>query len=271
MLTTRPSLAYLNHRMASKDELSMLHMRPNFVVDGAFAAWAEDEWREVRIGAHLRMTNVKPCTRCVFTTIDPATGERSDNGEPLNTLRRFAPKNAGASVFTASAWFLKQCANSGAMRRCLASTWRQIQSQILLYKSTSVMTCTCDDIDAQLSELADAISLTLAFVGLRRRPTSHTAQTTARAHCVTLWLAAGALTPTPRVAPVSVERLGRVRHELGQVGDGDDREGNSEQGVDNAEYLAPHGHRYQVAVANRREHGRREEQRRHERPLQLQA
>ena len=29
---------------------------------------------------------VKPCVRCVFTTVDPERGERDPDGEPLRTL-----------------------------------------------------------------------------------------------------------------------------------------------------------------------------------------
>ena len=35
------------------------------------------------------LRNVKLCTRCVFTTIDPGTGEKNGKGEPLKTLRSF--------------------------------------------------------------------------------------------------------------------------------------------------------------------------------------
>jgi len=66
------------------EPLSMTRFRPNLVVTGG-AAWAEDRWRRVRIGdAVFRM--VKRCARCVFTTVDPDTGQRGK--EPLRTLAR---------------------------------------------------------------------------------------------------------------------------------------------------------------------------------------
>jgi len=56
--------------------------RPNLVVDGC-GPFAEDKWRRIRIGGIVfRVT--KPCSRCVITTTDQATGERS--AEPLRTL-----------------------------------------------------------------------------------------------------------------------------------------------------------------------------------------
>ena len=45
-------------------------------------------WPHVKIGDSV-FRNVKLCTRCVFTTIDPGTGEKNGKGEPLKTLRSF--------------------------------------------------------------------------------------------------------------------------------------------------------------------------------------
>ncbi len=66
--------------------LAMGRFRPNLVVSGA-PAWAEDDWRVLDIGG-IRFRVVSPCARCVFTTVDPASGERDGDGEPLATLRR---------------------------------------------------------------------------------------------------------------------------------------------------------------------------------------
>ena len=35
------------------------------------------------------MRNVKLCTRCNFTTVDPKTGMKHSKGEPLKTLRSY--------------------------------------------------------------------------------------------------------------------------------------------------------------------------------------
>lgn len=35
---------------------------------------------------------LKPSVRCIFTTIDPATGERSADREPMATLKTFREK-----------------------------------------------------------------------------------------------------------------------------------------------------------------------------------
>lgn len=67
--------------------LEMARFRPNLVIDGA-DAFAEDGWKRLRIG-EVELELVRPCERCVFTTIDPDTGVRSADGEPLRTLARY--------------------------------------------------------------------------------------------------------------------------------------------------------------------------------------
>ena len=62
------------------------NFRPNFVVKGP-KAYAEDNWEWVKIG-NIVFENVKPCTRCVLTTVDPVKGEKNSNMEPLKTLRK---------------------------------------------------------------------------------------------------------------------------------------------------------------------------------------
>lgn len=64
----------------------MTRFRPNVVVSGA-PAWAEDAWlgHRVRIGA-VTFRAVKPCGRCVVTTVDQETGQQGQ--EPLKMLGR---------------------------------------------------------------------------------------------------------------------------------------------------------------------------------------
>lgn len=76
------SLADLNTRLARP--VSMRRFRPNLVVAGG-EAYAEDRWRRIRVG-EVEFEGVKPCSRCVFTTIDPDTGEKDPELEPLRTL-----------------------------------------------------------------------------------------------------------------------------------------------------------------------------------------
>jgi len=67
--------------------LQMLRFRPNLVVAGS-APYAEDGWRRIRIG-ELEFRVVKGCSRCIMTTLDPQTGERSADREPLSTLKSY--------------------------------------------------------------------------------------------------------------------------------------------------------------------------------------
>jgi uncharacterized protein YcbX len=64
--------------------LQIRRFRPNVTVTGA-APFAEDGWRRLRIG-DATFRAVKPCDRCVMTTIDPDTLVRGK--EPLRTLAR---------------------------------------------------------------------------------------------------------------------------------------------------------------------------------------
>ncbi|HEX6834120.1 MAG TPA: MOSC N-terminal beta barrel domain-containing protein, partial [Rudaea sp.] len=82
LLISQAALDHLNTRLAAP--VPMLRFRPNLVVAGT-APHAEDVWKRVRIG-EVEFDVVKPCTRCVFTTVDFERGERDPSGEPLRTL-----------------------------------------------------------------------------------------------------------------------------------------------------------------------------------------
>lgn len=83
LVTTVESLAALNARLDAP--VDMARFRPNIVLEGAGAAFAEDGWRRLRVGG-LTLRVVKPCTRCVITTQDVESGE-STGPEPLRTLK----------------------------------------------------------------------------------------------------------------------------------------------------------------------------------------
>jgi uncharacterized protein YcbX len=74
--------------------LEMLRFRPNLVIEGS-GAYAEDEWKRIRIG-DVDFRVVKSCSRCILTTIDPQTGERSQDREPLATLQKYRTEADGA-------------------------------------------------------------------------------------------------------------------------------------------------------------------------------
>jgi len=85
LLTTKASLDELNK--SCPEDIQMAQFRPNIVVDGDLP-FAEDSWKRIKIGDVI-FENVKPCERCIFTTINPDTGERSRKGEPMKTLGKF--------------------------------------------------------------------------------------------------------------------------------------------------------------------------------------
>ncbi|CUB03460.1 MOSC domain-containing protein [Marinomonas fungiae] len=85
LLTTQASLDELNRSGPQTNE--MARFRPNIVISGN-QPFAEDTWKRIRIGEVI-FENVKPCVRCIFTTLDPQTAQRSRKGEPLKTLAKF--------------------------------------------------------------------------------------------------------------------------------------------------------------------------------------
>ncbi len=83
LLVSQASLADLNSRL--ERPLLMDRFRPNLVVSGC-EPFAEDSWKLVRVG-ELTLRVVKPCARCVITTVDQATAAKGK--EPLRTLATF--------------------------------------------------------------------------------------------------------------------------------------------------------------------------------------
>ena len=83
LLIGQSSLDYLNQR--ASEPLSMVRFRPNIVVSGS-DPYDEDSWEHFRIG-ELDFYGVKPCARCVLTTIDPETAKPGK--EPLRTLSTY--------------------------------------------------------------------------------------------------------------------------------------------------------------------------------------
>ncbi|WP_148862972.1 MOSC domain-containing protein [Marinobacter fonticola] len=85
LITHTMSLESLSSRIG--EPVDMRRFRPNIVVSGG-EAFEEDRWAALSLGS-LRFRLVKPCTRCVMTTVHPDEGVRSDNLQPLRELGRF--------------------------------------------------------------------------------------------------------------------------------------------------------------------------------------
>ena len=83
LVCNRASLEDLNTRMP--EPVPMNRFRPNIVL-GGLAPFAEDRIASLRFG-DIELRLVKPCTRCIITSTDQQTGERTTN--PLPVLRSF--------------------------------------------------------------------------------------------------------------------------------------------------------------------------------------
>ena len=77
------ALEYLNSKLDKP--VKMIQFRPNLVFSGG-KEHEEDRWKEIKIGK-INFAVVKPCARCVITTIDTENGNK--NKEPLSTLSRY--------------------------------------------------------------------------------------------------------------------------------------------------------------------------------------
>ncbi|MBN8939181.1 MAG: MOSC domain-containing protein [Rhizobiales bacterium] len=84
LLTNAASLADLN--LYLEDPVEMARFRPNLVISGP-DAYAEDGWGHIRIG-EVEFDAVGACDRCVMVTLDPGSGARRDDQEPLAMLGR---------------------------------------------------------------------------------------------------------------------------------------------------------------------------------------
>lgn len=97
LLISESSLQRFNEEL--ERPITMERFRPNLVVSGC-EAFAEDQWRSFTISG-IQFDVVKPCSRCVIPSIDPATGVK-DNSilKALASSRRiFADQGDHAAYF----------------------------------------------------------------------------------------------------------------------------------------------------------------------------
>lgn len=85
LVTTTGSLADLNETLRDKGQepVGMDRFRTNILIDQD-EPWAEDLWESIEIGG-IVFDLVKPCARCIMTTQDQMTGERT-GGNPIQAL-----------------------------------------------------------------------------------------------------------------------------------------------------------------------------------------
>jgi len=89
LLISQASLDDLNSRLIQQQlsPVDMAQFRTNLVVNYG-EAYQEDSWQHIRIG-EVEFEIIKPCSRCVFTTVNPQTGDKDDAMQPLKTLRQY--------------------------------------------------------------------------------------------------------------------------------------------------------------------------------------
>jgi uncharacterized protein YcbX len=87
LLIGQASLEDLNNRLA--EPVAMNRFRPNIVFTGG-TAFQEDNMKAFEISG-INFYGVKPCARCVITTIDQSTGLKGK--EPLKTLSTYRSRN----------------------------------------------------------------------------------------------------------------------------------------------------------------------------------
>lgn len=84
LIIGQASLDDLNNRL--KIPVAMNRFRPNFVFMGG-DPYVEDTFKKFTIGTNI-FYGVKPCSRCVMTTVDQEKG-RVSGKEPLRTLAKY--------------------------------------------------------------------------------------------------------------------------------------------------------------------------------------
>lgn len=87
LIIGQESLNFLNNKLPKP--IGMDRFRPNIVFSGG-KPFDEDHFKDFSIGKNL-LKGVKPCSRCVITTIDQNTTKTSS--EPLKTLATFRSKD----------------------------------------------------------------------------------------------------------------------------------------------------------------------------------
>jgi uncharacterized protein len=85
LLIGQPALDELNGRLT--EPVPMDRFRPNLVFSGG-EAFEDDAWEEFQVG-DVPFRAVRPCGRCVLTTIDQQSAAKSATGEPLRTLATY--------------------------------------------------------------------------------------------------------------------------------------------------------------------------------------
>lgn len=99
LLISQASLNDLNQHLLTNNQktVSMENFRPNIVVDNCLP-FAEDGWQYIRIG-EIEFKVSKPCERCILTTVNPDSGIKDPDQQPLSTLKAYRQTSSGDVLF----------------------------------------------------------------------------------------------------------------------------------------------------------------------------
>ncbi|XP_060601564.1 mitochondrial amidoxime-reducing component 1-like [Ruditapes philippinarum] len=86
MIMCQSSMDVLNQRLDKP--VSSLQFRPNIMIEGS-EPFDEVNWQTIYIGDKASTKFVDNCTRCAIVTVDPETGSRSKDNQPLAELKKF--------------------------------------------------------------------------------------------------------------------------------------------------------------------------------------
>lgn len=95
LLINKASFEYLQHQCP--EQLDIKQFRGNIIIDNALP-FAEDGWKTIKIGKVI-FDLIKPCSRCIMTTVKPSTTQYLVDNQPLKTLRYFRQDEQGEIDF----------------------------------------------------------------------------------------------------------------------------------------------------------------------------
>lgn len=105
LIINEESVRDLNSRLSRSDRVTYVNFRPNILIANV-PAYQEDRFGEIEIGSNkVKLSNVKPCDRCTFTTVIPSKGIKSPNQEPLKTLKSYRIKEELKHLYKESPLF----------------------------------------------------------------------------------------------------------------------------------------------------------------------
>ncbi len=86
LVTSTSSLNALSEHFPENLNIDMDRFRPNIVIHG-LEPFEEDIIYKLRIGGAVELEFVKPCARCILTTVDQQVGKKIEgSNEPMGTL-----------------------------------------------------------------------------------------------------------------------------------------------------------------------------------------